>query len=105
MSVIKLTNNNFKKEVIDCKQIVLVDFSTSWCEQCKILAPILEEISEEKKEIKITKVDVEEESILADQNYIMTIPTILVFKNGKLLETSIGLKSKEEIINLIEKNR
>jgi len=105
MSVIKLTNSNFKKEVIDCKQVVLVDFSTAWCEQCKILAPILEEISDEKREVKIVKVDVEEEPILADQNYIMTIPTILFFKNGELLETSIGLKSKEEIINLIEKNR
>lgn len=105
MSVISLTSNNFEKEVINCSQMVLVYFGASWCEQCKMLASILKEIENEQDEIKIAQVDVEKEKDLADKNHIMNMPTMLLYKNAEIVETAMGLKSKDEIIKLIEKNR
>ena len=105
MSVVSLTSNNFEKEVKQCEDIILVEFGANWCEQCKMLAPILNEISEEQEKIKIAMVDVEKEVKLANDNNIMSIPTMILFKNAQPIEILMGLKPKEEIINLIIKNR
>ena len=94
-------NNNFKEEVLDYKGTVLVDFYAYWCGPCKMLSPVLEEISNET-DIKICKVNVDENQALAIEYKVMSIPTLIVFKEGKKELVSVGLKSKEEILEMIK---
>lgn len=94
-------NNNFKEEVLDYKGTVLVDFYADWCGPCKMLSPVLEEISNET-DIKICKVNVDENQTLAIEYKVMSIPTLIVFKEGKKELVSVGLKSKEEILEMIK---
>ena len=94
-------NNNFKEEVLDYKGTVLVDFYADWCGPCKMLSPVLEEISNET-DIKICKVNVDENQALAIEYKVMSIPTLIVFKKGKKELVSVGLKSKEEILEMIK---
>ncbi|MBO5414642.1 MAG: thioredoxin [Bacilli bacterium] len=94
-------NNNFKEEVLDYKGTVLVDFYADWCGPCKMLSPVLEEISNET-DIKICKVNVDENQALAMEYKVMSIPTLIVFKDGKKELVSVGLKSKEEILEMIK---
>ncbi|MBQ8871369.1 MAG: thioredoxin [Bacilli bacterium] len=94
-------NNNFKEEVLDYKGTVLVDFYADWCGPCKMLSPVLEEISNET-DIKICKVNVDENQALAIEYKVMSIPTLIVFKEGKKELVSVGLKSKEEILEMIK---
>lgn len=94
-------NNNFKEEVLDYKGTVLVDFYADWCGPCKMLSPVLAEISNET-DIKICKVNVDENQALAIEYKVMSIPTLIVFKEGKKELVSVGLKSKEEILEMIK---
>ena len=94
-------NNNFKEEVLDYKGTVLVDFYADWCGPCQMLSPVLEEISNET-DIKICKVNVDENQALAIEYKVMSIPTLIVFKEGKKELVSVGLKSKEEILEMIK---
>ena len=94
-------NNNFKEEVLDYKGTVLVDFYADWCGPCKMLSPVLEEISNET-DIKICKVNVDENQALAIEYKVMSIPNLIVFKEGKKELVSVGLKSKEEILEMIK---
>ena len=94
-------NNNFKEEVLDYKGTVLVDFYADWCGPCKMLSPVLEEISNET-DIKICKVNADENQALAIEYKVMSIPTLIVFKEGKKELVSVGLKSKEEILEMIK---
>ena len=94
-------NNNFKEEVLDYKGTVLVDFYADWCGPGKMLSPVLEEISNET-DIKICKVNVDENQALAIEYKVMSIPTLIVFKEGKKELVSVGLKSKEEILEMIK---
>ena len=94
-------NNNFKEEVLDYKGTVLVDFYADWCGPCKMLSPVLEEISNET-DIKICKVNVDENQALAIEYKVMSIPTLIVFKENKKELVSVGLKSKEEILEMIK---
>ena len=94
-------NNNFKEEVLDYIGTVLVDFYADWCGPCKMLSPVLEEISNET-DIKICKVNVDENQALAIEYKVMSIPTLIVFKDGKKELVSVGLKSKEEILEMIK---
>ena len=94
-------NNNFKEEVLDYKGTVLVDFYADWGGPCKMLSPVLEEISNET-DIKICKVNVDENQALAIEYKVMSIPTLIVFKEGKKELVSVGLKSKEEILEMIK---
>ena len=96
-----IINNNFKEEVLDYKGTVLVDFYADWCGPCKMLSPVLEEISNET-DIKICKVTVDENQALAIEYKVMSIPTLIVFKEGKKELVSVGLKSKEEILEMIK---
>ena len=102
MAEIKLTAQNFEEEVIQSEIPVLVDFWATWCGPCRMLGPIISEIAEESEgKIKVGKVNVDEEGELAARFGIMSIPTVMVFKNGEVSATSIGYKPKEAILALI----
>lgn len=97
MSEVKLTKNNFEEEVLNSEGLVLVDFWAGWCGPCKMLAPVLEEIAEENKDIKVGKVNVDEEMELAQRFNIMSIPNLILFKDGKPVNQQVGFRGKEEI--------
>ena len=94
---IKLTKDNYEKE-ISSKGIVIVDFFATWCGPCQMLSPILEELS---SKYKVCKINVDEEQDLARQNSVMSIPTVFIYQDGKLINKFIGYKTKEEIEKLI----
>lgn len=98
-----ITKDSFDAEVLKSNVPVIVDFWASWCGPCQMLAPIIKEIAEEYKDkIKVCKVNVDAQSELAVQFGIVSIPTIIVFKNGEIINKSVGLLSKEEILELIK---
>jgi len=101
MSVV-VNKNNFEEEVIKSDKPVLVDFWASWCGPCKMLLPIVDEIAGEHPEFKICKVNVDEEPELAEEFNVMSIPTLFVIKDGKVMKHSVGVKSKEEIIAMMQ---
>ncbi|MEA5026516.1 MAG: thioredoxin [Erysipelotrichaceae bacterium] len=101
MTVKQITKANFKQEVMESEKPVLIDFFATWCGPCKMLSPIVEEIAKEKDDLKVVKIDVDAETELARQFGIMSIPTLVVIKNGKIANTSLGYKSKEAILNMI----
>lgn len=95
---VKLSNENFNKEVLNSEKPVLVDFWATWCGPCKMIAPIISEISEEfNNKVKVGKVNVDEEKELAIEYGISSIPTLVIFKDGKIAKTLIGFRPKEEI--------
>lgn len=100
MSVIHLTKENFTKEVLESSQPVLVDFFATWCGPCKMLAPILDELAQEDHDFKIAKLDVDEQGELAQQYGVMSIPTVIVFKDGKPVNTGVGFKPKQALIDM-----
>jgi thioredoxin 1 len=102
MSVINLTKDNFSKEVISTDKTVLVDFWAPWCGPCRMVSPIVDEIADESGEsIKVGKINVDEQPELASEFGVMSIPTLIVFKNGKAEQTSVGLKSKKAILDML----
>jgi thioredoxin 1 len=102
MSVININKSNFENEVINSNKKVLVDFWAPWCGPCRMVLPVIEEISEEVADIKVCKINVDEESELAAQFGIMSIPTLMVFENGKMIKKSVGAKSKEDLLDWID---
>lgn len=100
MAIIHAKEENFN-EIIS-KDLVLVDFFANWCGPCKMLSPILENLASSREEIKIVKVDVDECPALARTYGVMSIPTLLIFKNGKLLESRTGFMPESEIINWLQ---
>jgi len=101
MKYLTLTKDNFDQEVLRSDKPVLVDFWASWCAPCLNLAPTVEEIAEEQPSIKVGKVNVDDEQELARQFRVMSIPTLMVFKDGELVEREPGGKSKAEILEMI----
>lgn len=99
---LKITSENFDKEVLNSKEPVLVDFWADWCGPCQMLAPIIEEIYEEDHGIKVGKINVDEEMQLALEFDVRSIPMLVLFKNGEAVEKSIGFQGKEEILKMIE---
>lgn len=100
---IKVTKQNYDKEIRNSQGIVLVDFWATWCGPCQMLSPILEEIGNKyKNKIKICKINVDEEQELAEKNKIMSIPSVFIYKDGKLVNNFVGYRSVEEIEELIE---
>ena len=93
---------NFEKEAEKSEGVVIVDFYADWCGPCKMMSPIIDEIAEENSDIKVGKVNCDEEPNLAIKFDVMSIPTILIFKNGKLEKTFIGLTPKETILEAIK---
>ncbi len=98
-------DNDFNKEVIDEKGVVLVDFFATWCGPCKMIAPILEELETEMEDIKFIKIDVDESPNVANKYEIQSIPTLKLFKDGKEVDTVVGFLPKDQIKALIEKNK
>lgn len=102
MSVIHLTNENFENEVLNSDKPVLIDFWASWCGPCMMLAPVIEELGEEVTEAKICKVDVDRYPSLAEKYNVMSIPTLVLIKNGNEVAKSIGVKPKAEILEMLK---
>ena len=102
MSEINLTNNNFEEEVLKSELPVLVDFFATWCGPCKMIAPVIAELAEKYEgKVKVGKVNVDEENELAMKYQISSIPTLVLFKEGKIINIKVGLSSKSEIENMI----
>jgi len=98
MSTLKITSENFEKEVLNSKKPVVVDFYADWCGPCKMMGPIIDELAGENDNIKVGKVNVDETQELAVKYGIMSIPTIIIFKNGDVHKKFIGVVGKEEIL-------
>ena len=102
MSTINVSNENFHKEVAESDIPVLVDFYASWCTPCRMLSPVLEDISEELSgRVKIAKVDVTEESDLAEKFRILNLPTMMIFRKGQVTDTLVGAAGKQQILELL----
>ncbi|WP_456298049.1 thioredoxin [Bacilliculturomica massiliensis] len=101
MAALKLTKENFEQEVLRSDKPVLVDFFAPWCGPCKMVLPLVDELADEEKDVKIGKVNVEDQKELARKFRVMSIPTLLLFKDGQVVETSLGAKPKEAIRKLM----
>lgn len=102
MAALKITKDNFQAEVLEAKETVLVDFWASWCGPCKMIGPIIDQIADERSDIKVCKINVDEEQELAVQFKVMSIPTLLVFKEGKVVNQSLGAKPKSAILAMLD---
>lgn len=103
MNVLTLTSENFEEEVINSNVPVLVDFWASWCMPCKMMSPVIDEIANEEKEnLKVGKINIDEQTDLAVKYGVMSIPTFIVFKNGKPANMSVGVQDKNKILELLK---
>jgi thioredoxin 1 len=103
MSTVKVTKYNFEQDVMNSKEPVLLDFWASWCGPCRMVAPAIEEISTEVEgSSKVGKINIDEEVELASHFRVMSIPTLMVIKNGKVTATAVGARSKKDILKMLE---
>ena len=101
MAAINITQNNFHNEVMNSDKPVLLDFWASWCGPCRMVVPIVEQIAAERSDIKVGKINIEDEQALAREFRVMSIPTLLVVKNGQVVNRSVGVKSKSAILSML----
>ena len=101
MKVLHIDKDNFHKEVLNSDKPVLLDFFASWCGPCRMVGPILDEIAEEREDLKVCKVNIDEQPELAHRYRIMTIPTLMVLKDGNIVEQSVGAKPKHQILAMV----
>lgn len=102
MKEITITKDNFQSEVLDSAIPVLLDFWATWCGPCQMLAPTIEEIASERDDIKVGKVNVDDEGELAGKFGITSIPTLVLMKDGKIVDHAVGFRSKEQILEMIK---
>ncbi len=102
MSVITLTKNNFENEVMKSDKPVLIDFWAPWCGPCRMVSPVVDEIAEEAKGFKVAKVNVDEQGELAQAFKVMSIPTLIVVKDGKVTSQAVGVRPKEHILEMVK---
>lgn len=101
MSVVHITSENFEAEVLQSDKPVLLDFFATWCGPCKMVAPIIDEIAEEREDIKVCKLDVDQASDIAIRYNVASIPTLMVFVNGEVVNQALGAMPKNKILELI----
>lgn len=101
MSVLHATKENFHREVLESSKPVLVDFYATWCGPCRMLAPILDEIAAEREDIKVVKIDVDQEPELAAQYKVVSIPSVFVIQNGEVVAQSLGAKPKSQLLAML----
>ena len=102
MAVINLNEKNFEEEVLKSDKPVLIDFWASWCGPCRMMAPVIDNIAEEVSNVKVCKVNIDEEQNLAVKYNVMSIPTFIVIKNGEEAARSVGVQDKSEILNMVK---
>ena len=101
MSVININNNNFQDEVMHSEKLVLLDFWASWCGPCRMVSPIVDEIAAERSDIKVCKINVDEQPELSARFGVMSIPTLVVMKNGKVINQAVGARPKAQILAML----
>lgn len=101
MSAININKNNFSEEVVNSEQKVLLDFWAPWCGPCRMVAPIVDEIAKERSDIKVGKVNVDEQPELASQFGVMSIPTLVVMQGGKIVNQAVGVRPKDQILAML----
>ena len=101
MSMIPITKNNFQEEVLNSEKPVLLDFWASWCGPCRMVSPIVDEIAAERSDIKVCKINVDEQPELAARFGVMSIPTLVVMKNGKVINQAVGARPKAQILAML----
>lgn len=104
MSVLHITKENFNTEVVNSDRPVLLDFWATWCGPCRMVGPLVEEIAAEHPEIKVGKINVDEQPELAAQFQIMSIPTLMVVKNGQITQRVVGARPKAQILALVQED-
>lgn len=101
MDVLHITKENYKVEVLEEDKVVLLDFWAPWCGPCRMLSPVIEEIAKEEGNIKVCKINIDEQSELASAYRVMSIPTLAVMQKGNLVASSVGFKSKKDILKML----
>nr|WP_300409830.1 thioredoxin [uncultured Ruminococcus sp.] len=102
MSIINLTKGSYHNEVMETEKVVVIDFWATWCGPCKMMAPVVEEVTKDYPDVKVCKVNVDEEPELSNAFKIVSIPTIVVIKNGEIIDSVVGYRPKEDIEKIIK---
>jgi len=101
MSVLNITKENFQQEVLGSNKPVLVDFWASWCGPCRMLGPVVDKIADEHPEFKVCKINIDEQPELTSAYKVMSVPTLMVFRDGKLVNQSLGVKPEKQILAML----
>lgn len=101
MNTIKITKSNFEQEVLNSEKPVLIDFWASWCMPCKMISPVVEEIAKEVPNVKVAKINIDEQPELAEAFNVMSIPTLTLMNKGKIVKTMVGVKPKASILKML----
>lgn len=102
MSIINLTKDSYHNEVMETEKVVVIDFWATWCGPCKMMAPVVEEVAKDYPDVKVCKVNVDEEPELSNAFKIVSIPTIVVIKNGEIIDSVVGYRPKKDIEKIIK---
>lgn len=101
MAAVNITKNNFREEVLQSQQPVLLDFWAGWCGPCRMVGPIVEEIARERPDVKVGKINIDEQRELAEQFRIMSIPTLMVVRDGQVVRQAVGVRPKSQILAML----